>query len=109
MKKLVETHRTEIEKFTDLSMDELTKLTYLYEFDRVVQCAAWGYPTEDAYYRDASSVDAVLAIRIPYLAINCTDVPVSLYPLNLTKRFNATYVELTQPILDIRSRVMASR
>ncbi|KAK7935750.1 alpha/beta fold family protein [Apiospora marii] len=77
MKKLAETHRTEIEKFTDLSMDELTKLTYLYEFDRVVQCAAWGYPTEDAYYRDASSVDSVLAIRIPYLAINCTDDPIS--------------------------------
>lgn len=81
MKKLAETHRTEIEKFTDLSMDELTKLTYLYEFDRVVQCAAWGYPTEDAYYRDASSVDSVLAIRIPYLAINCTDDPVSLHIL----------------------------
>ncbi|KAK8002791.1 hypothetical protein PG989_002510 [Apiospora arundinis] len=77
MKKLVETHRAEIEKFTDLSMDELTSLTYLYEFDRVVQCAAWGYPTEDAYYRDASSVDAVTAIRIPYLAINCTDDPIS--------------------------------
>ncbi|KAK8066372.1 hypothetical protein PG997_013119 [Apiospora hydei] len=77
MKKLAETHRTEIEKFTDLSMEELTKLTYLYEFDRVVQCAAWGYPTEDAYYRDASSVDSVLAIRIPYLAINCTDDPIS--------------------------------
>jgi hypothetical protein len=78
MKKLAETHRTEIEKFTDLRLDKISKLTYLYEFDREVQCSAWGYPTEDAYYRDASSVDSVMAIRIPYLAINSTDDPVSL-------------------------------
>lgn len=77
MKKLAETHRAEIEKFTDLDMNSLTKLTHLYEFDRAVQCAAWGYPTEGAYYRDASSVDSALAIRIPYLAINSTDDPVS--------------------------------
>lgn len=77
MKTLAETHRAEIEKFTDLDMNVLTKLTHLYEFDRAVQCKAWGYPTEGAYYRDASSVDAALAIRIPYLAINSTDDPIS--------------------------------
>lgn len=77
MKTLAETHRAEIEKFTDLDMNALTKLTHLYEFDRAVQCAAWGYPTEGAYYRDASSVDSTLAIRIPFLAINSTDDPVS--------------------------------
>lgn len=77
MKTLAETHRAEIEKFTDLDMNALTKLTHLYEFDRAVQCAAWGYPTEGAYYRDASSVDSALAIRIPYLAINSTDDPIS--------------------------------
>lgn len=109
MKKLVETHRVEIEKFTDLSMDELTSLTYLYEFDRVVQCAAWGYPTEDAYYRDASSVDAVTAIRIPYLAINCTDDPVSLCPSTSPPRFDPSQTALTRHILDLRSRVMACR
>ena len=36
----------------------------------------WGYPTENAYYRDASSSDAVLAIRIPFLAISALDDPV---------------------------------
>jgi uncharacterized protein len=77
MKKLANTHATEIKKFTDLDMEKINSLTYLYEFDRVVQCSAWGYPTEDAYYRDASSVDSVMAIRIPYLAINSTDDPVS--------------------------------
>lgn len=78
MKKLAQTHKTEIEKFTDLKLEKIEKLTFLYEFDREVQCSAWGYPTEDAYYRDASSVDSVMAIRIPYLAINSTDDPVSL-------------------------------
>lgn len=36
----------------------------------------WGYPTENAYYRDASSSDAVLGIRIPFLAISALDDPV---------------------------------
>lgn len=41
------------------------------------RCISWGYPTESAYYRDASSSDSVLAIRIPYLAIQAADDPVS--------------------------------
>ncbi len=38
---------------------------------------SWGYPTEDAYYRDASSSDSVLSIRIPFLAIAAADDPVT--------------------------------
>lgn len=41
------------------------------------RCPLWGYPTEDAYYRDASSTDAVLAIRIPFLAIHAVDDPIA--------------------------------
>lgn len=48
---------------------------------RVVQCPSWGYPTEGAYYRDASSVDSLLAIRVPFLAINAEDDPVSTYSI----------------------------
>jgi predicted alpha/beta-fold hydrolase len=48
---------------------------------RVVQAPTWGYPTQGAYYRDAASVDAVLAIRIPFLAINAEDDPVSPFAL----------------------------
>lgn len=48
-----------------------------------VQAPTWGYPTHGAYYRDAASVDAVLAIRIPFLAINAIDDPVSLYILTI--------------------------
>jgi predicted alpha/beta-fold hydrolase len=36
----------------------------------------WGYPTVGAYYRDASSVDSLLAIRVPFFAINAEDDPV---------------------------------
>lgn len=41
----------------------------------------WGYPTENAYYRDASSSDAILAIRIPFIAISALDDPVIQLPL----------------------------
>ncbi len=70
-------HREEIEKYTDIDYSALTRITYMHEFDRVYQCPTFGYPTEDSYYRDASSVDAVLAIRVPFLAINATDDPIS--------------------------------
>lgn len=49
---------------------------HLFEFDREVQCPTWGYPTEGAYYRDASSTDALLAVRIPYFCVHAEDDPV---------------------------------
>lgn len=45
--------------------------------NRALQCASWGYPTEGAYYRDASSTDAMLGIRIPFFVIQAEDDPVS--------------------------------
>ncbi|KEZ39944.1 hypothetical protein SAPIO_CDS8914 [Scedosporium apiospermum] len=77
MKELIKRHQNEIEKYTALDYNRLQSITYLYEFDREVQCVLWGYPTEDAYYRDASSTDAILAIRIPFLAIHATDDPIA--------------------------------
>jgi uncharacterized protein len=77
MRELIARHKDAIIKYTNLDFDRIQNITYLYEFDREVQCATWGYPTEDAYYRDASSSDAVLAIRIPFLAISAKDDPVS--------------------------------
>jgi uncharacterized protein len=77
MRELSAKHKEEIIKYTKVDYEELTKLTYLYEFDRAYQCPTWGYPTEDAYYRDASSVDSIMAVRIPLLALNSTDDPIS--------------------------------
>jgi hypothetical protein len=53
-------------------------LNYAGAYLSISRCICWGYPTESAYYRDASSSDSVLAIRIPYLAIQAADDPVSL-------------------------------
>ena len=96
MKQLAMTHRKELETYTDLDLTAIDKITYLHDFDREVQyvvahwqglatvggadavhrCPTWGYPTEYAYYRDASSTDAVLGIRIPFVALQATDDPV---------------------------------
>ena len=43
-----------------------------------MQGPTWGYPTEGAYYRDASSCDPLLAVRVPLFAINANDDPVRL-------------------------------
>ena len=77
MKKLVERHFDQIDKHTNIDMERVRKVKYLHEFDREVQGPTWGYPTEGAYYRDASSVDSLLAVRIPLLAINATDDPIA--------------------------------
>lgn len=60
----------------NIDPERVRKTTYLHEFDREIQGPTWGYPTEGAYYRDASSVDSILNIRIPVFAINAEDDPV---------------------------------
>lgn len=77
MKRLLELHHDQIAKNTNLDFEKISKARYLHEFDREVQGPTWGYPTEGAYYRDASSTDALLAVKIPLFAINAEDDPVS--------------------------------
>ncbi|KAI5924299.1 Alpha/Beta hydrolase protein [Camillea tinctor] len=78
LRALATQHRAEIEKYNaDVDMAELFRVRYLYEFDRAYQCPTWGYPTEGAYYRDASSVDALLSVRVPLLALNALDDPIA--------------------------------
>lgn len=76
MRNLFERHVDHISKNPKIDVDTVRKIKYLHEFDRHVQGPTWGYPTEGAYYRDASSVDSVMAIRIPFLAIHAEDDPV---------------------------------
>lgn len=78
MVKLIERHHDQVTQNTKLDFDKIRAVKYLNEFDRHVQCPTWGYPTEGAYYRDASSTDSLFAIRIPLFAINAKDDPVSL-------------------------------
>lgn len=102
MRKLADTHAEEIRKYTDFDLEKIEKMTYLWEFDREVQTKAWGYPTENAYYRDASSVDLVMGIRIPYLAINSTDDPVSLPRFPQSSCIQLQFSADTHPRPDLR-------
>ncbi|ORY15457.1 Alpha/Beta hydrolase protein [Clohesyomyces aquaticus] len=77
MKNLYETHKEQILKNPKIDPERVMACKYLFEFDRVIQAPTWGYPTEGAYYRDAQSCDAVTAIKIPFLAINAEDDPIS--------------------------------
>lgn len=77
LKKLIELHYNEVSKNPYLDFERIRKVRYLYEFDREVHVPTWGYPTEGAYYRDASSIDSLLAAKIPIFAINAKDDPVS--------------------------------
>ena len=74
---LYERHKEQMLKNTIIKKEAVEQCKYLYEFDRHVQCPTWGYPTEGAYYRDAQSVDALVAVRVPFLGINAEDDPVS--------------------------------
>lgn len=74
LRKLFDTHR---EQMTHIDPANIAKVKYLHEFDREVQCPTWGYPTEGAYYRDASSADSVLNIRTPTLCLHARDDPIA--------------------------------
>lgn len=74
---LYERHKEQILKNEGVDEERVRGCKYLFEFDRVIQAPTWGYATEGSYYRDAQSVDAVLAIKIPFLAINAEDDPIS--------------------------------
>ncbi|KAK5089917.1 hypothetical protein LTR05_000084 [Lithohypha guttulata] len=76
LKRLYRIHKDSILKNSAIDPAEVERVRYLFEFDRAIQCPSWGYPTEQAYYRDASSTDSILAIRIPFLAISAEDDPI---------------------------------
>jgi uncharacterized protein len=77
MKRLIELHHDQVSKNPKLDWQKIRNVKYLHEFDREIQGPTWGYPTEGAYYRDASSTDSLFAVKIPLFAINAEDDPVS--------------------------------
>jgi predicted alpha/beta-fold hydrolase len=77
MKALFESHVEQISKNPKIDVEAVRKIKYLHDFDREVQGPTWGYPTEGAYYRDATSTDSLLAVRIPFLAIHARDDPIA--------------------------------
>lgn len=86
LKRVFGEHKKETSKNPRLNFAEIEGVKYIHEFDRAVQAPIWGYPTEGAYYRDASSIDSLLAVKIPLFAINAKDDPVGLsYPIYRAK------------------------
>ncbi|KAL8974297.1 MAG: hypothetical protein Q9197_001472 [Variospora fuerteventurae] len=77
LKGLFELHLEQLSKNPRLDVDKVRAVKYLHEFDREVQGPTWGYPTEGAYYRDASSCDSLLAVRVPLFAIHAQDDPIA--------------------------------
>ncbi|KAL3457816.1 Alpha/Beta hydrolase protein [Aspergillus heterothallicus] len=77
MKKLFEQHAEEVTKNPRVNAEEVRSITYLHEFDRALQCALWGYPTEGSYYRDATSTDSLFNIRIPFFVVQAEDDPIA--------------------------------
>ncbi|KMP02244.1 hypothetical protein CIHG_07022 [Coccidioides immitis H538.4] len=77
MKRLFERHVDAVEKHPRVNVERVRNIKYLHEFDRELQAPVWGYPTETAYYRDASSIDSLFAIKIPFFAIQAEDDPIS--------------------------------
>lgn len=75
LKRLTEYHVEELSKNPNLDLEKIRSTKYLHEFDRYVQGPTWGYPTEGAYYRDASSVDSIHAARIPIFASKYFPIP----------------------------------
>ncbi|EHL01640.1 putative esterase [Glarea lozoyensis 74030] len=77
MKRLLALHHDEVSKNPKLDFEKINNVQYLHEFDREVQGPTWGYPTEGAYYRDASSTDSLFSVKIPFFAINAEDDPIA--------------------------------
>ncbi|KAI9812086.1 MAG: hypothetical protein M1826_002961 [Phylliscum demangeonii] len=77
LKRLIEIHKDQVVMNARISLEGVRRAKYLYDFDREIQCPTWGYPTVGAYYRDASSCDALLAVRVPLFALNAEDDPIA--------------------------------
>ena len=76
MIKLFDQHVEQISKNPKIDVEKVRSVRDLGEFDRYLQGPTWGYPTEGAYYRDASCIDVLMGIRIPFLGISAEDDPV---------------------------------
>ncbi|KAK2749429.1 hypothetical protein FQN57_006363 [Myotisia sp. PD_48] len=78
MKNLFARHVDTMRKHPRVNVERVMNVTYLHEFDRELQAPVWGYPTETAYYRDASSVDSLFAIKVPFFIIQAEDDAISI-------------------------------
>ncbi|KAF3920334.1 hypothetical protein ABW20_dc0100767 [Dactylellina cionopaga] len=69
----------------NIDAEAVRKCVYLFDYDREVTAKIFGFRTSGEYYRASSSVDKLLAVKVPTLIINSEDDPISLkdgYPKN---------------------------
>jgi predicted alpha/beta-fold hydrolase len=76
VRNLIERMRRKIELFPHLgSMERITRIRTIYEFDEVVTAPHFGFGSADNYYRLASSGPVVRDIRVPTLIVQSKDDP----------------------------------
>ncbi|KAH8821553.1 Alpha/Beta hydrolase protein [Xylogone sp. PMI_703] len=76
MKRIVEQQYDTLKANPDINWERFRTVKYLFDFDREIQCPVWGYPTTGAYYRDASSVDALFGVKTPLFILSALDDPI---------------------------------
>ncbi|KAL7268437.1 hypothetical protein RUND412_008946 [Rhizina undulata] len=69
--------RQKLQSDTRIDVELIRKGKYLYEFDRDLTARVFGYPTVGAYYRDASSIDNLLKVRVPTFILHAQDDPIA--------------------------------
>ncbi|RPB05810.1 AB-hydrolase YheT [Choiromyces venosus 120613-1] len=77
LRNLFEIHVDNFVKNPRIDVDLVRRGKYLYEFDRDFTARIFGYATVGAYYRDASSVDNLLKVRVPTFILHAKDDPVA--------------------------------
>ncbi|KAF8245115.1 AB-hydrolase YheT [Wilcoxina mikolae CBS 423.85] len=74
---LFELHIDTLSQDPRIDVEKVRSGKHLYEFDRDLTATVFGYPTVGAYYRDASSVDNLLKVRVPLLVVHAGDDPIA--------------------------------
>jgi predicted alpha/beta-fold hydrolase len=77
LRRLFETHIEQLQQDDRIDVEAVRRGVYIHEFDRDVTAKVFGYPTVGAYYRDASSVNNILKVRVPLLVLHAKDDPIS--------------------------------
>ena len=78
MKQLIETHKTELAKFTNLDLESMQKVTYLNEFDRAVQYVPTHIRKEEIPNPQLDVQSGAIPPRMPITAMRHQSMPLSL-------------------------------
>ncbi|KAA8908943.1 Alpha/Beta hydrolase protein [Sphaerosporella brunnea] len=77
MRALFEQHFEQLVKDDRIDVEAVRRGRHLHEFDRDLTAKVFGYQTVGEYYRDASSTDSLLKVRVPLLVLHARDDPIA--------------------------------